>query len=61
MCLNTENNVVAVHRCHVGSVNASLVHPREVFKSAIINNAASGDKTPIFNINLLGLICNTVS
>ena len=40
MCLNTRNNV-AVHRCHVGSLNASLVHPREVFKSAIINNAES--------------------
>lgn len=41
MCLNTRNNVVAVLRCHVGSLNASLVHPREVFKSAILNNAAS--------------------
>lgn len=41
MCLNTKNNVVAIHRCHVGSLNASLVHPREVFKSAILNNAAS--------------------
>src|SRR5699024_12363299 len=41
MCLNTKNNVVAVHRCHVGSLNSSSVHPREVFKSAILNNAAS--------------------
>ncbi|MCG7335396.1 JAB domain-containing protein [Sporosarcina sp. ACRSM] len=41
MCLNTKNNVIAVHRCHVGSLNASLVHPREVFKSAILNNAAN--------------------
>ena len=40
-CLNTRNNVVAVHRCHVGSLNSSIVHPREVFKSAILNNAAS--------------------
>ncbi|HLR91507.1 MAG TPA: DNA repair protein RadC [Atopostipes sp.] len=55
MCLNTKNHVVAVHRCHVGSLNASIVHPREVFKSAIPNNAASiivahqhpsGDTTP---------------
>lgn len=36
-----ENNVVAVHRCHVGSLNSSIVHPREVFKSAILNNVAS--------------------
>ena len=41
MCLNIKNNVVAVHRCHVGSLNSSIVHPREVFKSAILNNAAS--------------------
>ncbi|PWA09242.1 DNA repair protein RadC [Pueribacillus theae] len=41
MCLNTKNKVVAVHRCHVGSLNSSLVHPREVFKSAILNNSAS--------------------
>lgn len=55
MCLNTKNNVIVVHRCHVGSLNASLVHPRDVFKSAILNNAASvivahqhpsGDITP---------------
>jgi DNA repair protein RadC len=41
MCLNTKNQVVAVHRCHVGALNASLVTPREVFKSAILNNSAS--------------------
>lgn len=55
MCLNTKNKVVAVHRCHIGSLNASIVHPREVFKAAILNNSASiivahqhpsGDVTP---------------
>src|SRR5690625_3972011 len=55
MCLNTKNNVVAVHRCHVGSLNSTLIHPREMFKSAILNNVASvivahqhpsGDPTP---------------
>lgn len=39
--LNTKNEVVAVHRCHVGSLNSSIVHPREVFKSAILSNSAS--------------------
>ncbi|KML32380.1 DNA repair protein RadC [Rossellomorea marisflavi] len=39
--MNTKNHVVAVHRCHVGGLNASLVVPREVFKSAILNNSAS--------------------
>jgi DNA repair protein RadC len=41
MCLNTKNRIVAVHRCHVGGLNASIVMPREVFKSAILNNSAS--------------------
>lgn len=41
MCLNTKNRVVAVHRCHVGALNTSVVHPREVFKCAILNNASS--------------------
>jgi len=41
ICLNTKNKVIAVHRCHVGSINASIVHPREIFKSAILNNASS--------------------
>jgi DNA repair protein RadC len=41
MMLNTKMEVIGLHRCHVGSLNASLVHPREVMKSAILNNAAS--------------------
>lgn len=41
MCLNTKNRIIAVYRCHVGSLNASIVHPREVFKSAILNNSSS--------------------
>ena len=41
MCLNTKNNVVAVHKAHICSLNASIVHPRDVYKSAILNNAAS--------------------
>lgn len=39
--LNTKNQVNAVHRCHVGSINSSIVHPREVMKAAILNNGAS--------------------
>lgn len=41
MVLNTKNQVNAVHRCHVGSINASIAHPREIFKAAILNNGAS--------------------
>ena len=41
LVLNTKNMINAVHRCHVGSLNVSVVHPREVFKSCILNNGAS--------------------
>lgn len=41
MVLNTKNKIAAVHRCHIGSINASIVSPREVFKSAILNNGTS--------------------
>jgi len=40
-CLNTKNRIVAVHRCHVGALSSSVAHPREIFKTAIVNNSAS--------------------
>ncbi|WP_419180578.1 JAB domain-containing protein [Bacillus salipaludis] len=55
LMLNSKNQVVGLHRAHIGSLNASIVHPREVMKCAILNNAASiivshqhpsGDPTP---------------
>lgn len=41
MCLDSKNHPTALNVCHVGSLNSSLVHPREVFKPAILSNAAS--------------------
>lgn len=41
LCLNTKNQITAVHRCHVGSINSSIVHPRELFKTAILSNSSS--------------------
>ncbi|MBU8732553.1 DNA repair protein RadC [Cytobacillus oceanisediminis] len=41
LCLNTKNEVVGAHRCHIGSIDSSIVHPREVYKSAILNNSRS--------------------
>lgn len=41
MYLNTKNHVVAIHRCHVGTVNASIVSPRDVFKPAFLSNSIS--------------------
>lgn len=39
--LNTKNCVTAIHRCHMGTLNASLASPRDVFKTALMNNAAA--------------------
>jgi DNA repair protein RadC len=39
--LDTKNQPTSINTCHIGSLNASIVHPREVFKSAILSNAAS--------------------
>lgn len=41
VCLNVKMEVVAIHRASVGSLNSTVVHPREIFKSAILNNSAS--------------------
>lgn len=41
VCLDTKNQPTAINVCHVGSLNASIVHPREVMKAAILSNSAS--------------------
>ena len=41
ICLDTKNQPTAINTCHIGSLNASIVHPREVMKPAILSNAAS--------------------
>jgi DNA repair protein RadC len=53
--LNTKLFPIATHQITVGTLDASLVHPREIFKSAIrdsasaiilVHNHPSGDSTP---------------
>lgn len=39
--LNTRNKIISITNVSVGTLNTNLVHPREVFKDAIIHNAAS--------------------
>ena len=39
--LSTRNTVLGIETVSIGSLNANIVHPREVFKGAILNNAAS--------------------
>ena len=40
-CLDNKNQPVSINVVSVGILNSSLVHPREVFKTAILSNAAS--------------------
>ncbi|MDD4569371.1 MAG: DNA repair protein RadC [Tepidanaerobacteraceae bacterium] len=53
--LNIKNHVISVEDISIGSLNSSIVHPREVFKPAIrrssasvllVHNHPSGDPTP---------------
>jgi len=55
VCLDTKNRVKRIVEVSVGSLNASIVHPRELFREAISVSAASivvchghpsGDSTP---------------
>lgn len=55
LCLNTRNELVREVVVSVGSLNASIVHPREVFKPAlacaaaglvVVHNHPSGDPAP---------------
>ena len=54
-CLNTKNEPTNISVVSVGLLNKAIVHPREVFKTAILSNASSimafhnhpsGDTTP---------------
>lgn len=63
-CLDVKNKPINVSVVSTGSINSSVVHPREVFKTAILSNAnsiivahnhPSGDTEPSendFNITL---------
>ncbi|HEX7627294.1 MAG TPA: DNA repair protein RadC [Candidatus Methanoperedens sp.] len=55
LCLDTKNQIIKEETISVGSLNANIVHPREVFKLALAESAAhiivahnhpSGDPTP---------------
>ena len=55
LMLDVKNQVIGIHTVSIGSLNCTVVSPREVFKAAILANAASiivahnhpsGDVTP---------------
>jgi len=41
LCLNTKNQLIRVETISIGSLDASVVHPREVFRLAIQESAAA--------------------
>lgn len=41
VCLDTKNHPTCINTSHIGSLNASIVSVREVFKTAIVSNSAS--------------------
>ena len=41
ICLSTKNEPVALHTVSIGTLNSSVVHPREVFKAALMVNTSS--------------------
>jgi len=55
LCLNTKNNLIKISTISTGTLDANLVHPREVFNEAIqslassvilVHNHPSGDPEP---------------
>jgi DNA repair protein RadC len=41
LLLDNRNKIIGISTISIGTLNASLVHPREIFKEAIIHNSAS--------------------
>lgn len=41
LMLDQKNQVIGIHTVSMGSLTASVVHPRETFKAAILANAAA--------------------
>jgi DNA repair protein RadC len=41
LMLDRKNQVIGINTVSIGSLTASIVHPREVFKPAILGNAAA--------------------
>ena len=55
LALDTKNKIIGIFTISTGSLNASIIHPRDIFQRAILSNAASvilahnhpsGDPTP---------------
>lgn len=40
-CLDTKNQPTSISIVSIGSLNSAIVHPREIYKTAILSNSAS--------------------
>ena len=40
ICISTSGGVIGVHEISHGELSSTIVHPREVYKRALLNNAA---------------------
>lgn len=38
--INTKNEINAIHKVFAGSLNSSIAHPRDIFRTAIMNNGS---------------------
>ena len=41
LCLDCKGNVIGAHEVSHGELSSSTVHPREIFKRALLNNASA--------------------
>lgn len=41
MALSVKNEVIGIHTVSIGSLDSTIVHPREVFKPLLLLNASS--------------------
>ncbi|SFM20311.1 JAB domain-containing protein [Salibacterium qingdaonense] len=41
MTLDTKNQPTSIYTAHIGDLNGSVIHPREIFKTSIMSNSAS--------------------
>ena len=61
ICMNSKNEPTHIQKLSVGSINQTVIHPREIFKTPILSNAnsimlghnhPSGDVTPPLKISM---------
>lgn len=67
--LDTKNQITSISINSIGSLNSAIMHPREIFKTAVLHNSASiiighnhpsGDCTPSQeDINISHRICES--